>query len=309
MVEYFDSYSEKSLTLEQQKNIEQQRVIDKTKQQLEQYQKNVIVGWLITWLALVKWFFDWFGSSSETPQSSQSLSFQEEKNLTIIDADDDIAQADSWFVSSTSTSINHIHNHTTSSLKPKKTQPSHSQQHLWSLFDRVKQKALSTYQSAKDYISTWVDRIRRIVWFSVDRIRSFALEKSRGVTYCARTTYKNLTNIFGIRGLTRWNAYDMAKNKPGQWCVKRVGSVDVCWKDVADLVLINQPQGNVAQIYTNSGSKYGHTATAFFDEKHGGWFVLDPYVNGWSQKGVPLEEYQRSKKIIAVDLYQTDVQS
>jgi hypothetical protein len=44
MVEYFDSYSEKSLTLEQQKNIEQQRVIDKTKQQLEQYQKNVIVG-------------------------------------------------------------------------------------------------------------------------------------------------------------------------------------------------------------------------------------------------------------------------
>jgi hypothetical protein len=45
-------------------------------------------------------------------------------------------------------------------------------------------------------------------------------------------------------------------------------------------VLINQPQGNVAQIYTNSGSKYGHTATAFFDEKHGGWFVLDPYVNG-----------------------------
>ena len=62
---------------------------------------------------------------------------------------------------------------------------------------------------------------------------------------------------------------------------------------------------NVADIYPDSKSKYGHRAVAFRDQS-GEWMVLDPYVKVSGTKSTdpkPLKDYVEERPVLKAHFY------
>ena len=68
-------------------------------------------------------------------------------------------------------------------------------------------------------------------------------------------------------------------------------------------------QSNVADIYTTSGSSYGHRAFAFLNQTNGQRYVLDPYPTalGRSRAPITLEAYKQKtgREIVHAKFYKS----
>lgn len=157
---------------------------------------------------------------------------------------------------------------------------------------------------------SWVDgkKMLNVVasGFVAQGIHSLAAEKSeKGTTLCAKTARLNAQHFW--LNLPAGDAWDIAQTVPKD--IKEYkATLPVDKKELrphkswSALTIddFNAMEGvNVADIYPNSKSQYGHRALAFRDE-HGEWMVLDPYVKVNGEKDTQpkrLEDYMKTTKV------------
>ncbi len=153
-----------------------------------------------------------------------------------------------------------------------------------------------------------------IVGFNADKIQSSPFERSSsGTTLCAKTAKENAEK-FGIE-LPSGNARDASQELPTAENYKTTlpagKKTDRPQRSREPLTIedFNAMEGvNVADIYPDSKSKYGHRAVAFRDVS-GERMVLDPYikVDGVRDtKPKKLEDYMQARKVFKSHFYVAD---
>ncbi len=153
-----------------------------------------------------------------------------------------------------------------------------------------------------------------VLGFNAAKIQSSPFERSRsGTTLCAKTAKENAEK-FGIE-LPSGNARDASQELP--IAENYITSLPIDKKterpqrsrESLTIEDFNAMEGvNVADIYPDSKSKYGHRALAFRDVS-GERMVLDPYikVNGVrDRKPKKLEDYLQARKIFKSHFYVVD---
>lgn len=151
-----------------------------------------------------------------------------------------------------------------------------------------------------------------LIGFNADKIQSFPFERSKSwTTLCAKTAKKNAEK-FGIE-LPSGNARDASQELPTAENYKTTLPVDKKTdrpqrsREPLTIEDFDAMEGvNVADIFPDSKSQYGHRAVAFRDDS---WerMVLDPYikVNGVRDtKPKKLEDYMQARKVFKSHFYQ-----
>lgn len=150
--------------------------------------------------------------------------------------------------------------------------------------------------------------------FNASKIQSSPFERSRsGTTLCAKTAKENAEK-FGIE-LPSGNARDASQEVPTAENYKTTLPADKKTdrpqrsREPLTIEDFNAMEGvNVADIYPDSKSKYGHRAVAFRDIS-GERMVLDPYikVNGVRDtKPKKLEDYMQARKVFKSHFYEAN---
>lgn len=148
--------------------------------------------------------------------------------------------------------------------------------------------------------------------FNVGRICSSPYYKNSQswVTWCSKTARENGKKFWIV--LPSWNAYD-AWERPWEDCKWTIPSDKVNerprknWNAISSSDFSSWSKWNFADIYVESGSDYGHRASAFKDDS-GQWYVLDPYTRvNWKIDISPkkLEDYIQCKKIVKAHFYES----
>ena len=175
---------------------------------------------------------------------------------------------------------------------------------------------LSRWENISQSWENWSETVeyqgKTFCGFSVSSVSSspYYRNSQTWVTWCSKTAREN-GKRFGLV-LPSWNAYD-AWERPWQDCKWTLPPDKVNdrpkknWNAISNSNFISWAKGNYADIYVESGSDYGHRASAFKDDS-GQWYVLDPYirVNGkLDTSPKKLEDYMSCKKIVKAHFYES----
>ena len=130
------------------------------------------------------------------------------------------------------------------------------------------------------------------------------------VTLCAATAKFNAQK-FGLT-FPSGNAWDASTSKPIEQeyraslpAFKKEERPNSTWEPLSIADFDAMKDVNVADIYPDSKSKYGHRAVAFRDQT-GEWMVLDPYIKvPWTDATEPkkLEDYMKVRKVFKGHFY------
>ena len=130
------------------------------------------------------------------------------------------------------------------------------------------------------------------------------------VTLCAATAKFNAQK-FGLT-FPSGNAWDASTSKPIEQeyraslpAFKKEERPNSTWAPLSIADFDAMKDVNVADIYPDSKSKYGHRAVAFRDQS-GEWMVLDPYVKVSGTKSTdpkPLKDYVEERPVLKAHFY------
>lgn len=156
------------------------------------------------------------------------------------------------------------------------------------------------------------ENLWNIEGFDATKIQSSPFRKNpkTGVTLCAATAKFNAQQFWLT--FPSGNAWDASTAKPTEkeyqtsLPASKIGEKpNRNWTPLSISDFDAMKGVNVADIFPDSKSGYGHRAVAFRD-KNGEWMVLDPYIKvPWTTSTAPkkLEEYMKSTKVFKSHFY------
>ena len=156
------------------------------------------------------------------------------------------------------------------------------------------------------------ENLWNIEGFDATKIQSSPFRKNpkTGVTLCAATAKFNAQKFWLT--FPSGNAWDASTAKPTEkeyqtsLPVSKIGEKpNRNWTPLSISDFDAMKGVNVADIFPDSKSGYGHRAVAFRD-KNGEWMVLDPYIKvPWTTSTEPkrLEDYMKSRKVFKSHFY------
>ena len=156
------------------------------------------------------------------------------------------------------------------------------------------------------------ENLWNIEGFDATKIQSSPFRKNpkTGVTLCAATAKFNAQQFWLT--FPSGNAWDASTAKPTEkeyqtsLPASKIGEKpNRNWTPLSISDFDAMKGVNVADIFPDSKSGYGHRAVAFRD-KNGEWMVLDPYIKvPWMTSTAPkkLEEYMKSTKVFKSHFY------
>ncbi len=156
------------------------------------------------------------------------------------------------------------------------------------------------------------ENLWNIEGFDATKIQSSPFRKNpkTGVTLCAATAKFNAQKFWLT--FPSGNAWDASTVKPTEkeyqtsLPASKIGEKpNRNWSPLSISDFDAMKGVNVADIFPDSKSGYGHRAVAFRD-KNGEWMVLDPYIKvPWTTSTEPkrLEDYMKSRKVFKSHFY------
>ena len=185
--------------------------------------------------------------------------------------------------------------------------------------EEAKELSQSSQFNTFNHLDSWLvvsrekkENLWRVEGFDVAKIHSAPARKNpkTWVTLCAATAKFNAQK-FGLT-FPSGNAWDASTSKPIEQeyraslpISKKEERPNWNWKPLSIADFDAMKDVNVADIYPDSKSKYGHRAVAFRDQT-GEWMVLDPYIKvPWTDATEPkkLEDYMKIRKVFKGHFY------
>ena len=185
--------------------------------------------------------------------------------------------------------------------------------------EEAKELSQSSQFNTFNHLDSWLvvssekkENLWRVEGFDVAKIHSEPARKNpkTWVTLCAATAKFNAQK-FGLT-FPSGNAWDASTSKPIEQeyraslpISKKEERPNWNWKPLSIADFDAMKDVNVADIYPDSKSKYGHRAVAFRDQT-GEWMVLDPYIKvPWTDATEPkkLEDYMKIRKVYKAHFY------
>lgn len=185
--------------------------------------------------------------------------------------------------------------------------------------EEAKELSQSSQFNTFNHLDSWLvvssekkENLWRVEGFDVAKIHSEPARKNpkTWVTLCAATAKFNAQK-FGLT-FPSGNAWDASTSKPIEQeyraslpISKKEERPNWNWKPLSIADFDAMKDVNVADIYPDSKSKYGHRAVAFRDQT-GEWMVLDPYIKvPWTDATEPkkLEDYMKIRKVFKGHFY------
>ena len=185
--------------------------------------------------------------------------------------------------------------------------------------EEAKELSQSSQFNTFNHLDSWLvvsrekkENLWRVEGFDVAKIHSAPARKNpkTWVTLCAATAKFNAQK-FGLT-FPSGNAWDASTSKPIEQeyraslpISKKEERPNWNWKPLSIADFDAMKDVNVADIYPDSKSKYGHRAVAFRDQT-GEWMVLDPYIKvPWTDATEPkkLEDYMKIRKVYKAHFY------
>lgn len=185
--------------------------------------------------------------------------------------------------------------------------------------EETKELSQSSQFNTFNHLDSWLvvsrekkENLWRVEGFDVAKIHSAPARKNpkTWVTLCAATAKFNAQK-FGLT-FPSGNAWDASTSKPIEQeyraslpMSKKEERPNWNWKPLSIADFDAMKDVNVADIYPDSKSKYGHRAVAFRDQT-GEWMVLDPYIKvPWTDATEPkkLEDYMKIRKVFKGHFY------
>ena len=185
--------------------------------------------------------------------------------------------------------------------------------------EEAKELSQSSQFDTFNHLDSWLvvsrekkENLWRVEGFDVAKIHSVPARKNpkTWVTLCAATAKFNAQK-FGLT-FPSGNAWDASTSKPIEQeyraslpISKKEERPNWNWKPLSIADFDAMKDVNVADIYPDSKSKYGHRAVAFRDQT-GEWMVLDPYIKvPWTDATEPkkLEDYMKIRKVFKGHFY------